>query len=107
MSKEGIKLQLALLNRGNEISKKYYTEVVAPFVEKNGGLRGTLNGKTFRQLQVEFYENNPFVTDEIRNKIASVQNKIDPKYKKNIITDNGINYIVVGDKVFKLPKQGG
>jgi hypothetical protein len=107
MSKEGIKLQLALLNRGNQISKKYYTEVISPFVEKNGGLRGTLNGKTFRQLQVEFYENNPFVTDEIRNKIASVQNKIDPKYKKNIITDNGINYIVVGDKVFKLPNQGG
>ena len=107
MSKEGIKLQLALLNRGNEISKKYYTEVVAPFVEKNGGLRGTLNGKTFRQLQVEFYENNPYVTDEIRNKIASVQNKIDPKYKENIVTENGINYIVIGDKVFKLPKQGG
>ena len=107
MSKEGIKLQLALLNRGNEISKKYYTEVVAPFVEKNGGLRGTLNGKTFRQLQVEFYENNPYVTDEIRNKIASVQNKIDPKYEENIVTENGINYIVIGDKVFKLPKQGG
>ena len=107
MSKEGIKLQLALLNRGNQISKKYYTEVVSPFVEKNGGLRGTLNGKTFRQLQVEFYENNPYVTDEIRNKIASTQNKIDPKYKDNIVTENGINYIVIGDKVFKLPKQGG
>ena len=38
MSKDGIKLQLALLGRTNEINKKYYTEVVAPFVKANGGL---------------------------------------------------------------------
>ena len=35
MSKDGIKLQLALLGRTNEINKRYYTEVVAPFVKAN------------------------------------------------------------------------
>ena len=105
MSKEGIKLQLELLNRGNDISKRYYTEVVSPFVEKNGGLRGTLNGKSFKQLQIEFYEKNPFVTDEIRNRIASVQNKIDPSYEKNIVQIDGKNYMIINNEPYELPNQ--
>ena len=71
-SKEGIKLQLELLSRANNISKKYYTDVVAPFVDKNKGLRGTLNGKSFKQLQTEFYEKNPYLTPEIENKLKNL-----------------------------------
>ena len=93
-SKEGIKLQLELLARANNISKRYYTEVIAPFVDKNEGLRGTLNGKTFKELQLEFYEANPYMTPEIKDRIAAVQNQVDPEYSKNIVIKNGIRYLV-------------
>ena len=81
-SKDGIKLQLALLQKANNINKKYYTEVITPFVDKNKGLRGTLDGKSFRQLQTEFYEKNPYLTPDIQNQISSVQNQVDPEYSK-------------------------
>ena len=107
MSKEGIKLQLALLGRTNEINKRYYTEVVAPFVKANGGLRGTLDGKTFAELQAIFHKNNPVVTPELENQIAAVQGNIDDKYKENIVQIDGVNYIVIGGKTYKLPNQDG
>ena len=104
-SKDGIKLQLALLKRANDISKRYYSEVVAPFVDKNGGLRGTLDGKSFKQLQMEFYDNNTYLTEEIRNQIASVQDKVDPEYSKNIVIMNGKRYLVIPstNEVRELP----
>jgi hypothetical protein len=105
MSKDGIKLQLALLGRTNEINKRYYTEVVAPFVKANGGLRGTLDGKTFAELQAIFHKNNPVVTPELKNQIAAVQGNIDDKYKENIVQIDGVNYIVIGGKTYKLPDQ--
>jgi hypothetical protein len=105
MSKEGIKLQLALLARTNEINKKYYTKVVAPFVKANGGLRGTLDGKTFAELQTIFHQNNPVVTPDFENKIAAVQGNIDEKYKENIIQQDGKNYIVIGGVPYELPNQ--
>ena len=107
MSKDGIKLQLALLGRTNEINKRYYTEVVAPFVKANGGLRGTLDGKTFAELQAIFHKNNPVVTPELENQIAAVQGNIDDKYKENIVQIDGVNYIVIGGKTYKLPNQDG
>ena len=105
MSKDGIKLQLALLGRTNEINKRYYTEVVAPFVKANGGLRGTLDGKTFAELQGIFHKNNPVVTPELENQIAAVQVDIDDKYKENIVQIDGVNYIVVGGEPYRLPNQ--
>ena len=105
MSKDGIKLQLALLGRTNEINKRYYTEVVAPFVKANGGLRGTLDGKTFAELQAIFHKNNPVVTPELENQIAAVQGNIDDKYKENIVQIDGVNYIVVGGEPYRLPNQ--
>ena len=105
MSKEGIKLQLALLGRSNEINKKYYTELVAPFVKANGGLRGTLDGKTFAELQAIFHKNNPVVTPEFENQIAAAQGNIDEKYKENIVPYNGVNYIIIGGIPYKLPNQ--
>jgi hypothetical protein len=105
MSKDGIKLQLALLGRTNEINKRYYTEVVAPFVKANGGLRGTLDGKTFAELQAIFHKNNPVVTPELENQIAAVQGNIDDKYKENIVQIDGVNYIVIGGEPFRLPNQ--
>ena len=105
MSKDGIKLQLALLGRTNDINKRYYTEVVAPFVKANGGLRGTLDGKTFAELQSIFHKNNPVVTPEFENKIAAAQGNIDEKYKENIVPYNGVNYIIIGGIPYKLPNQ--
>ena len=107
MSKDGIKLQLALLGRTNDINKRYYTEVVAPFVKANGGLRGTLDGKTFAELQAIFHKNNPVVTPELENQIAAVQGNIDDKYKEIIVQIDGVNYIVIGGKTYKLPNQDG
>ena len=108
MSKEGIKLQLLMLDRANDISKRYYTEVVEPFVRKNGfDLRPdkTLDGKTFNQLTMMFHENNPYVTDDIRNQLVAATVTMDEKYKKNIVTENGVNYIKIGDKFYPLPDQ--
>ena len=107
MSKDGIKLQLALLGRTNEINKRYYTEVVAPFVKANGGLRGTLDGKTFAELQTIFHQNNPVVTPELENQIAAVLGNIDDKYKENIVQQDGKNYIVIGGIPYELPDQTG
>ena len=110
MSKDGIKLQLLMLDRANDLSKRYYTEVVEPFVRKNGfDLRPdkTLDGKTFNQLTMMFHDNNPYVTDDIRNQLVAATVNIDEKYKKNIVTDNGVNYIKIGDKFYPLPDQTG
>ena len=108
MSKDGIKLQLLMLDRANDISKRYYTEVVEPFIRKNGfDLRPdkTLDGKTFNQLTMMFHDNNPYVTDDIRNQLVAATVNIDEKYKKNIVTDNGVNYIKIGEKFYQLPNQ--
>jgi len=105
MSKEGIKLQLTLLGRTNDINKRYYTEIVAPFVKANGGLRGTLDGKTFAELQNIFHQNNPVVTPEFENQIAAVQGNIDEKYKENIIQQDGKNYIIINGVPYELPNQ--
>ena len=114
MSKDGIKLQLLMLDRANDLSKRYYTEVVEPFVRKNGfDLRTdkTLDGKTFNQLTMMFHENNPYVTDDIRNQLVAATVNIDEKYKKNIVTQDGVNYIIIGTgenkKFFELPGQTG
>ena len=110
MSKDGIKLQLLMLDRANDLSKRYYTEVVEPFVRKNGfDLRPdkTLDGKTFNQLTMMFHEINPYVTDDIRNQLVAATVTIDEKYKKNIVTENGVNYIKIGDKFYPLPDQTG
>ena len=114
MSKDGIKLQLLMLDRANDLSKRYYTEVVEPFVRKNGfDLRPdkTLDGKTFNQLTMMFHENNPYVTDDIRNQLVAATVTIDEKYKKNITTIDGVNYIKIGTgdniRIFELPSQEG
>ena len=114
MSKDGIKLQLLMLDRANDLSKRYYTEVVEPFVRQNGfDLRPdkTLDGKTFNQLTMMFHENNPYVTDDIRNQLVAATVNIDEKYKKNIVTMDGVNYIKIGtgenQKFYPLPGQEG
>ena len=108
MSKEGIRLQLLMLDRANDISKRYYTEVVEHFVRKHGfDLRPdkTLDGKTFDQLTLMFYDNNPYVTDDIRNQLVAASINIDEKYKKNIVPMDGVNYIKIGEKFYQLPNQ--
>ncbi len=114
MSKDGIKLQLLMLDRANDLSKRYYTDVVEPFVRQNGfDLRAdkTLDGKTFNQLTMMFHENNPYVTDNIRNQLVAATVTVDEKYKKNIVTMDGVNYIKIGTgenvKYYPLPGQEG
>ena len=48
----------------------------------------------FKELQLEFYEANPYMTPEIKDRIAAVQNQVDPEYSKNIVIKNGIRYLV-------------
>ena len=54
-----------------------------------------------------FHENNPYVTDDIRNQLVAATVTIDDKYKKKIVTENGVNYIKIGDKFYPLPDQTG
>jgi len=100
MSKDGIRLNNALTRRANEINKKFFLEVVEPFMEANKGLQGRLEGKTYGQLKKEFHENNPLITDDIRKSIDSNMNKIDPEFAQDIITDpeTGKQYIFIGGK---------
>lgn len=100
MSKAGIKLNNALTRRANEINKKFFLEVVEPFMMANKGLQGRLDGKTFGQLKKEFHETNPLITDDIRKNINANMNKIDPEFAQEIITDEttGKQYIYIGGK---------
>jgi len=52
-----------------------------------------------------FHDNNPYVTDDIRNQLVAASINIDEKYKKNIVTNNGVNYIKIGEKFYQLPNQ--
>ena len=98
MSKDGIRLNNALTRRANEINKKYYLEVMEPFIEANKGLQGKLNGKTLGQLKKEFHESNPLITDEIKTQINATMNKIDPEFEMEVVTDEatGKQYIHLG-----------
>ena len=107
MSKEGIKLNTALTRRANQIAKKYYLEVLEPFVEKNKGLQGKLGGKTLGTLEKEFYERNPLITDDIKKQINANMNKIDPEFATDIITDNDGNQFVYINGEYIPYKPGG
>lgn len=100
MSKDGIKLNNALTRRVNQLNKKFYLEVMEPFVEANKGLQGKLDGKTLGQLEEEFYKKNPLLTDEIKTQINATMNKVDPEFAQDIITDpeTGKQYIFIGGK---------
>jgi hypothetical protein len=100
MSKEGIKLNNALTRRANEINKKFFLEVVEPFMQANKGLQGKFNGNSFGQLKSEFHERNPLITDDIRNSINANMNKVDPEFASDIVTDpeTGKQYIFIGGK---------
>ena len=100
MSKAGIKLNNALTRRANEINKKFFLEVVEPFMLANKGLQGRVDGKTFGQLKAQFHKDNPLLTDDIRKQIDMNMNKIDPEFAQEIITDEttGKQYIYIGGK---------
>ena len=100
MSKDGIKLNNALTRRANEINKKFFLEVVEPFMQANKGLQGRFNGKTYGQLKSEFHERNPLITDDIRTSINANMNKVDPEFASDIVTDpeTGKQYIFIGGK---------
>ena len=107
MSKEGIKLNTALTRRANQIAKKYYLEVLEPFVEKNKGLQGKLDGKTLGTLEKEFYERNPLITEDIRKQVNANMNKIDPEFATDIITDKDGNQFVYINGEYIPYKPGG
>lgn len=109
MSKDGIKLNNALTRRANEINKKFFLEVVEPFMQANKGLQGKFNGKSFGQLKAEFHERNPIITDDIRTKINATVNKVDPEFATDIITDpvTGEQYYYIGGNYVPVPKNSG
>ena len=97
MSKDGILLNTALTRRANEINKKFFLEVVEPFMAANKGLQGRYEGKTYGQMKAEFHKNNPLITEDIQKQINLNMNKVDPEFAENIITDSeGNQYIYVG-----------
>ena len=98
MSKAGIKLNNSLTRRANEINKKFFLEVVEPFMLANKGLQGRVDGKTFGQLKKEFHESNPLLTDDIRKQIDMNMNKVDPEFQMEVVTDpvSGKKFIHLG-----------
>jgi len=98
MSRNGIKLNNMLQRKANAINRKFFLEVVEPFMESNKGFQGRKDGKTYGQLKAEFNEENPLVTDDIREQIVATQNVIDPEFAKQIITDpkTGKQFIKIG-----------
>ena len=105
MSKDGIKLQSALMRRANLLNKKYYEEVLAPFLQKNGNLKGTLNGKSLFQLEGEFHTKNKLIDETIQKQLNSYAFKIDDEFAQNIQTIDGVRYIEIGNKVYRLGKD--
>jgi len=102
MSKDGIKLQASLMRRANELNKRYYEEILGPFVQKNNSLKGTLNGKTLLELEGEFHTKNPLIDKSIQDRLNSYSYKIDKEFAGNLQTINGDRYIEIGGKVYKL-----
>jgi len=98
MSRNGIKLNNMLQRKANAINRKFFLEVVEPFMESNKGFQGRKDGKTYGQLKAEFNEENPLVTDDIREQIVATQNVIDPEFANKIITDpkTGKQFIKIG-----------
>lgn len=94
MSKAGIKLNTALTRRANQLNKKFFLEVVEPFMMSNKGLQGRFEGKTYGQLKAEFHKNNPLITEDIRKQVNANMNKIDPEFATDIITDKDGNQFV-------------
>ena len=99
MSRDGIKLNNMLQRKANEINRKFYLEVVEPFMESNQGFQGRKDGKTYEQLKAEFRNQNPLVTDDIREAIAATQNIVDAEFEDNIVTDpvTGQKFIKIGE----------
>mgnify|MGYP003138823494 FL=1 len=94
MSKAGIKLNTALTRRANELNKKFFLEVVEPFMMNNKGLQGRFEGKTYGQLKAEFHKNNPLITEDLKKQVNANMNKIDPEFATDIITDKDGNQFV-------------
>ena len=94
MSKAGIKLNTALTRRANQLNKKFFLEVVEPFMAANRGLQGRFEGKTYGQLKAEFHKNNPLITEDIKKQVNANMNKIDPEFATDIITDKDGNQFV-------------
>lgn len=94
MSKAGIKLNTALTRRANELNKKFFLEVVEPFMINNKGLQGRFEGKTYGQLKAEFHKNNPLITEDLKKQVNANMNKIDPEFATDIITDKDGNQFV-------------
>jgi hypothetical protein len=104
MSKAGIKLNTALTRRANELNKKFFLEVVEPFMMSNKGLQGRFEGKTYGQLKAEFHKNNPLITEDLKKQVNANMNKIDPEFATDIITDkDGNQFVFVNGQYIPYP----
>ena len=74
-------------------------------------------GQTWEQFKSQWYNDNPLVTDEMRETISSLGNRIDEEFADNVITidsafisEHGKKYekyrnkkiMIIGEKIYEL-----
>ena len=105
MSKEGIKANLALMEKGNQIAIKYDQEA-NDWAERNGGLskKDKVTGKTWSEFTNDFHKENPLVTDDERKILMDLSKKRDQEFLQgnNVQTINGVRMIEIQGKLFAI-----
>jgi hypothetical protein len=105
MSKEGIKANLALMEKGNQIAIKY-DEEANDWAERNGGLskKDKVTGKTWSEFTNDFHKENPLITDDERKILMGLSEKRDQEFLQgnNVQTIDGKRMIMIDGRLFPL-----
>jgi len=105
MSKEGIAANIALQKKGNEITLKY-NEEANDWVERNGGLskKDKVTGDSWSTFTTNFHKENPLISDDERKMLNNLSKSYDQEFLEgnNVQEINGIKYIKIGGKIYKL-----
>ena len=105
MSKEGIAANIALQKKGNEITLKY-NEEANDWVERNSGLskKDKVTGESWSTFTNKFHKENPLISDEERKNLSNLSKSYDQEFLEgnNVQEINGVKYIEIGGKIYKL-----
>jgi hypothetical protein len=105
MSKEGIKANLTLMEKGNQIAIKYDQEA-NDWAERNGGLskKDKVTGKTWSEFTNDFHKENPLITDDERKILLDLSKKRDEEFLQgnNVQVIDGVRMMEVGGKLYKI-----
>jgi hypothetical protein len=102
-SKEGINTILDIKERANELAKQFAIET-EQWIIRNEGIskKDKQTGMTFSEFENEFQKKYPLLTDELKAKINSASNIIDPQFGSNVRELDGKRYIRINNKTYEV-----